>query len=53
MLNKNHCRGEFSYELFDLHSGIQVDKIERLIPDIEMRMLAQASGYQYLFLLSF
>ena len=39
-------------QLLDLDAGENVDVVQRLVPDVQMGGLAQASGQQYLFLLS-
>jgi len=41
VFHKQHGRSEFQHELLDLHTGENVNEIERFIPDIQIRLLAQ------------
>lgn len=49
---ENHGGRKFPDKTFNLHATIDVDIIERLIPHIQMGLLAQVFCYQHLFLLS-
>ena len=44
VLDEQQRRLVFEQQLFDLHAGKDVDVVERLVPDIQMRRLAQAFG---------
>lgn len=52
MLDEKHRRAERADEIFELHTGIHVDVVERFVPDIQVRPLAEASGKENLFLLA-
>lgn len=52
MLYQDHGRLKFQDQLLDLHSGKNVNKVQRFIPDIKMGLLTQTSCKQYLFLLA-
>ena len=52
VLDKEHGWRIGGDERLDLPARIDIDKIERLIPDIHMRALTQASGDQNLLLLA-
>ena len=51
MLDEEHRGPELLYEALELHTGVDVDVVERLVPDVEMGALAQARGEEDLFLL--
>jgi hypothetical protein len=51
MLCKQQGRAVFQDQLFDLDAAQHVDVIQRLIPDIEVRLLAQTAGQQDFLLL--
>ena len=52
MFYKNHGWREFFHQFLDLHAGVNVDIVQRFIPDIQVRLLAKASGDQHFFLLT-
>ena len=52
MLHKQHGGRIFQNQLFDLDAGVEIDVIQRFIPDVQMGLLAQAFGKEHLFLLS-
>lgn len=49
MFYKDHSRRKFSNQIFNLHSRINVNIVERFVPYIQMRLLAKAFCYQYFF----
>ena len=51
MLYKHHRWGKHLDQLLNLHTGVQVNIIKRLIPYIQMRLFAQAPCNQHFFLL--
>ena len=52
MLDKEHGSAARQEQLFYLHTGKYVDKIERLIPNIQVRSLSEAFREQHFFLLA-
>ena len=50
--NGRERRTEREQQLFNLDAGEDVDVVEGLVPDVQVRGLAQASRQQHLFLLS-
>ena len=53
MIDEQHGRAIFQNESFYLHSGKNVDKVERFVPDIKMCGRLETCRNQYLFLLTF
>ena len=51
VFHEQHGRPELQYQLFELQARVQVYEVHRLVPDVQMRLLAQAAGQQHLFLL--
>jgi len=51
VLDEDHRGLGFFYHFFQLQAGIDIYVIERLVPDVEMRLLAEAFGQQQLLLL--
>lgn len=52
MLHKDHGGLALQQQGLDLHSGIDVDKIERFVPQVQMGVLTQAAGNEDLLFLS-
>ena len=52
VLDENHGRRALPEQRFQLHAGDHIDEVERLIPDKQMRLFAQAFCDQNLFLLA-
>ena len=51
MLNEEHGRGVFRNQLFNLSAGININKVQRLVPDIQMGFFAKtACNQRFLFL---
>ena len=53
MLHKDHGRLMGKQQLFDLDPGNHVDEVERFVPDMQVRRLAQAFGDQHFLFLPF
>lgn len=49
MLYDQHRGHAFHDKAFDLHSGHHVDKVQRFVPNIQVRAFAQAARYKRLF----
>ena len=52
VLDKEHGGGRGADQLLDLHPGVDVDEVERLVPDIEVGFFAEAFGQQDLLFLA-
>ena len=51
MLHKQQGGAKLQNELFELYAGYEVNIIERLVPDVQMRRRCERNGERDLFLL--
>jgi len=49
VLHKQHGGLEFLNQILDLHARKHVDEVQRFIPEVEVRVFAQAFGQQDFF----